>query len=639
MIGARAVLLAIVLTPLGACSGTDRNADVARVAAPRAELSGPELYDTLCADCHRAPGQTKAPSLSAMKALSVASIMFSMVNGTMRTEATDLSLDEKIRVSAYVAGVEDAYRPEPAAMCGRPDIDLARQYVSRWGLDPHNTAAVGPDVSAITARNVDRLELKWAFGLPHSADARSQPVITTDTLFVAAVGGDLFALDRFTGCIKWHFSAPAPLRTALTLGSIRGGGADRPVLFFGDAEAAANAVDARTGEPVWRTDVAVAEHSILTGAPIQHADQLIVPVSMYEVALARDPDYECCKSHGAVHSLDVNTGTVRWTTHLTADAEPRGLTSAGTRRWGPSGVPVWSTPTVDATRGVVYVGTGQNASAPATDFSDSVLALALETGAIVWHFQALAGDTYNDGCSSFPTGPNCPSWAGPDFDIGASIALTKNSTGKEVLVVGQKSGDVYTLDPDDAGRMVWQQRVGSGSPLGGVHWGVAVADGVVFAPVADPEFLMPGYAPKPGLYALAIDSGDIVWEHPIERGCATNLGEYFDREVLYPECSFYYGLSAAPTVVRDVVFAPGLDGRVRAFATKDGSELWQFETARPFDTMNGVEAHGGSIDSAGVQVAGRMIYVQSGYSLFGQLPGNVLLAFELPARRDASPVF
>ena len=150
---------------------------------------------------------------------------------------------------------------------------------------------------------------------------------------------------------------------------------------------------------------------------------------------------------------------------------------------------------------------------------------------------------------------------------------------------------------------------------------------------------MPGYAPKPGLYALAIDSGDIVWEHPIERGCATNLGEYFDREVLYPECSFYYGLSAAPTVVRDVVFAPGLDGRVRAFATKDGSELWQFETARPFDTMNGVEAHGGSIDSAGVQVAGRMIYVQSGYSLFGQLPGNVLLAFELPAQRDASPGF
>ena len=124
-------------------------------------------------------------------------------------------------------------------------------------------------------------------------------------------------------------------------------------LFFGDADAATSAVEARTGEWIWRTDVAVAEHTILTGAPVQHTGRLIVPVSTYEVALARDPDYECCRSHGAVHSLDADTGRILWTTHLTADAEPQGVNAVGTRRWGPSGVPVWSTSTVDAGRGVV----------------------------------------------------------------------------------------------------------------------------------------------------------------------------------------------------------------------------------------------------------------------------------------------
>ncbi len=104
---------------------------------------------------------------------------------------------------------------------------------------------------------------------------------------------------------------------------------------------------------------------------------------------------------------------------------------------------------------------------------------------------------------------------------------------------------------------------------------------------------------------------------------------YFNRDVLYPPCSFYYGFSATPTVVNDVVFAPSLDGRVNAFAAESGKLLWQYETVRPFETVNEVDAHGGSIDAAGVQAAGRMVYVQSGYSLFGQLPGNVLLAFEL----------
>ena len=145
----------------------------------------------------------------------------------------------------------------------------------------------------------------------------------------------------------------------------------------------------------------------------------------------------------------------------------------------------------------------------------------------------------------------------------------------------------------------------------------------------EPAFPIPGYYPRPGLYALDVDDGSELWSAPVERGCTTNMFDYFSRDNLYPDCPFYYGLSAAPVVVNDVVFAPSLDGKIRAFAVTDGEQVWNYDTLRAFETINGVEAHGGSIDVAGVQAAGRMIYVQSGYSIFGQLPGNVLLAFRL----------
>ena len=253
----------------------------------------------------------------------------------------------------------------------------------------------------------------------------------------------------------------------------------------------------------------------------------------------------------------------------------------------------------------------------------------METGEIVWHFQAIAGDAYNGACEQSPKGPNCPKWQGPDHDIGASVILTRNSLGKDILLAGQKSGDVYALDPDDGGRMIWQKKVGAGSLLGGVHWGIANADGKVFAPVSDPVFPIPHYYPRPGLYALDVDDGHEVWSAPVERGCVTNLFDYLGRESLYPDCAFYYGLSAAPVVVNDVIFSPSLDGKVHAFSVVDGQPIWGYDTLRAFATVNGVEAHGGSIDVAGVQAAGSMIYVQSGYSVFGELPGNVLLAFRL----------
>ena len=610
-------------------------------------FDGSALYDQYCASCHdQALGTTKTPQRAALARLNVSHLVFSMANGSMKTQSAEMNLDQQIAVAIYLAGESPPYRTPDTAWCTGASSDSAGEtmdlapVVSRWGLDERGTAAVPAGVSEITAANVGTLELAWAFGLPGATDARSQPVITADTIFLASTSGHLFALDRETGCTRWHRETPAPPRTALALLELEAQAPtseSRSLLIYGDIADHVTAVEPRSGEVVWRTAIEVSEHTLLTGAPVPSGDRIVVPVSLSEVPHARDPRYACCRSHGAVAALRASDGKLLWLTETTAEATKQGETSVGTEIWGPSGVPVWSTPTIDRARGLAYVGTGQNASPPATDLSDSVLALDLETGKIAWHWQALAGDVYNDGCSGFPPNANCPKDSGPDFDIGAAVIIHRDAEGTERLLVGQKSGDVYALDPEEPGSVLWTRKAGTGSVLGGVHWGMATSGDTVVVPIADPPFPFPGYQPKPAVVALRVSDGEELWRFDVERGCSTNLMAYFTRDQLYPDCSFYFGFSAAPTIANDVAFAATLDGKVWAFDLSQGSVLWTDDTLRAYDTLNEVAAHGGAIDVAPVLSVGGMVYVQSGYSLFGQLPGNVFLAYRLRPDPDSGP--
>ncbi len=585
-----------------------------------------EVFRSRCSGCHKPSGSTvpNAPSLISLAQKNQSTIRFSLTNGTMRTQAAGLSTAQIHRLSEYISQQDVDYKPAAKDFCLEPSISFTDVSVSKWAFDERNTGVAGD--TNINSQNVSRLILKWAFELPGVAEARSQPVITRDTVFIAATtSGELFALDRHTGCIKWHSHAMAPLRSALTLGNIHG----RPTLFFGNSKAETSAVDARNGKWLWTTSVGMSEYSIQTGAVVFWNGALYVPVSLNEVALAQNPEHECCTAHGLVRKLDAASGKILWTRHMTSDAQPTGKSRHGTRTWGPSGAPVWSTPTIDVERGAIYVGTGQNASAPATELSDSVVALSMNNGAILWHFQATRGDTYNNACSDFPKGANCPKWIGPDFDFGASIILSRNDRGEGILLAGQKSGDVYALNPDKQGEVLWRTAVGSGSALGGVHWGMAATDNLVFAGSNDPDFPIPGYRANPGLAALDLNTGKVRWRFDVERGCQTGLMDYLQRDEIYPACSYYYAFSAALTVSNDLVFAPALDGTVRAFSTPSGHLRWKYDTAKNFDTVSGTNAHGGAMDNSGVMFSGDMAFMQSGYDLFGQLPGNVFLAFEL----------
>jgi len=590
------------------------------------ETVGEWLYERECAACHNSEG-SKAPSRQSLAMMSQESIMKTLTLGKMQSLTSHLSKTEKGLITWYLAGDEPDDQAWFSANSCQREVDKPSLIPTsaNWGLGLDNARFVSR--TQIEANNVDRLELLWTLAFPRVASLRSQPVVWGDRLYVADQVGRVLMLDRHHGCILNAVKVDTAVRSALSLVESNG----RPLLIFADSLASIYALDAHTLEEVWHRSVSMFETSIVSGSPTAFEDSLFVPVSTYEVALASLDSYPCCKSHGGLVALDLATGREKWRWHSTASASKQGVNSAQTPIYGPSGASVWTTPTVDTQRRRLYFGTGQNNSLPATDGSDSVVALNLDSGEMVWRFQATANDVWNAGCLN--QGANCPPEPGGDFDFGASMIISRDGAG-DVLLAGQKSGEVFALSLDPAttkGEVIWRRRLSDGTSNGGVHWGMSLSGNTLFVPVADPEHNLPNYTPRPGITALNWRTGEILWQQRVARECeyqgekrAVGLSNMQQSLAQDYECEYFYGLSAASTATPSLVFSGALNGLLRAFDVETGHELWRFNTAVAVDG-----GHGGALDVAGPIMADDMLYVASGYAMFGQLPGNVLFAFKL----------
>ena len=577
--------------------------------------NGEAVYKAHCAVCHDNP-QTRAPDRETLKLKSRASILASMVSGSMAPHGKDLSAAEKRAVAEWLGappGTAAATPPPETALCPEgaalPADPLAGPRWIGWGADPANTRFQPPNQAGLTAAEVPRLKLKWAFGFPEAVTAYAQPAVAGGRLFVGSEKGAVYSLDAATGCAHWSYAAAAGVRTAISLGSI----GKRHALFFGDIGAKVYALDAATGERIWDTEVDSHPFARITGAPVLHDARLFVPVSSVEEVAGARPKYECCTFRGSVVALDVATGKKIWQRHMIADPpKPVKKNPQGTQLWHPAGAAIWSSPTLDVKRRLLYVGTGNAYTEPAAVTSDAIVAIDMGTGAIRWVQQITPNDAFVVGCQ--PGNPNCPEEVGPDADFGSSPILRTLADGKDILVVGQKSGVAYGLDPDRKGAIVWQFRAGKGGALGGIEWGMAADETQVYVPVSD-VLLKPAEAG--GLFALRLADGQKVWHAPpAPLACTSGRG-----------CTG--AQSAAITAIPGVVFSGSIDGHLRAYSTSDGRVLWDFDTAREFPTVNGVKANGGSIDAPGPVVVGGMVFTNSGYGLWRGKPGNVLLAFEV----------
>jgi polyvinyl alcohol dehydrogenase (cytochrome) len=375
-------------------------------------------------------------------------------------------------------------------------------------------------------------------------------------------------------------------------------------------------VDTATGAVIWKTELDQHSFAMITGAPKLYGGKLYVPVSSAEELGAANPKYECCTFRGSVAAIDAKTGAIVWQTYTIPEKAAPLPEGKGKAKFGPSGAAVWSTPTVDAAKGVLYFGTGDNYAETDTDTSDAVFAVQLSDGKILWTAQLTKGDTFNIGCE-MPGKGNCPKDAGPDFDIGAPPILRTLAGKKRILIVGQKSGVVYGLDPDDQGREIWKTRIGKGGMLGGVEFGGAADEKNTYMTLSD-------WAPDPkaggGVFALNIATGEKIWT----------------AAAAVPACASVPGCSAAQpgpaTLIPGVVFAGSMDGHMRGYDAATGAIVWDADTTGNYDTVNGVPAHGGSLNYAGAVVAGGMVYVMSGYTVNTGMAGNVMLAFSVAGK-------
>lgn len=489
------------------------------------------------------------------------------------------------------------------------------------GSDGNNPRHLTAEQAGLTTADMSSLELAWAIAFPETSSLRAAPVIVGSTVFYSATdSGRVFALDTDSGCAKWVYNAETRLRSSLAYGVVD----DISTLVFSDGRGMIHSINAATGEQLWvASGQASGNQGMLTGTPVIHEDQIIVPVSGSGVLTGGNPKYECCENHGAVTALNVRTGEKLWEYHTMPAAEYTGAVSAtGVKQRGPSGAPIWTTPTIDAERGRIYVTTGENTSHPTTGTSDAVIALDLDTGEELWVFQALANDMWNYGCAA--GGPNCiilPDTNSVDYDFGGPAILV-DSGDRDLLIAGQKSGDIWALDPD-TGALVWNQRVGEGTALGGNHWGIATDSERAFMTINDPGTR--AEKARPGLYTYFVGSGEPSWSYEVQPSCGEERSDRLRR------CEALYGFSATPLSIDGAVVTAGLDGRLFVFDSDSGDVLFEYDTVTDFETVNGVEGYGGSVDSHSIAAGAGMVLVGSGYGSFSQVAGNVLLAFK-PAK-------
>lgn len=424
-------------------------------------------------------------------------------------------------------------------------------------------------------------------------------------MFVGSYSGNVYSLDASTGCIYWSYDAGAIVRTGIDVA--RSG--SQWAAFFGDGKGFAHAVDAQTGKGLWK--IKMDEHPLarITGTPVFSNGRVYVPVaSGEELASSQTPKYRCCTFRGSLAALDAATGKLVWKTFTVSDPPKQYKPNAeGTPMFGPAGAGVWSAPTIDARRKGVYVGTGNSFTGIEINTSDAILAFDLDSGSLLWSSQVTPHDNWVPGC---PKGVNCPENPGDDYDFGSSPIL-RTVNGKEMLLAGQKSGFVYGLDPDKRGEIVWKTRIGQGTGLmGGVAWGMAADDQTIYAAVSD----INRADGTPGLYALKIGTGMKTWNTPAPKG-AGNTAQ-----------------AAAVSAMPGLAFSASMGGHLRAYSTKTGEIVWDFDAKRDFETVNKVAAKGGSFNGAGPAISRGMVIANCGYGFAGGQAGNVLLAFSVDGK-------
>lgn len=490
-----------------------------------------------------------------------------------------------------------------------------------FGQNLSNTA--GTTAFGVTPANVGRLQTKWTFITGGDVSARA--AVVKKVAYFPDWGGNLWAVNTKNGSKVWgvqlsdYFGTPAGSIHSRTTPAVADG-----VVYVGTQEGAwLLAIDARTGSLLWKTQLESLVNdfaALVTASPVVAGGMVYTGVaSNQEGYAAFIPGFVCCSARGSVVAVSAATGAIAWKTYTV----PTGYSGGGV--WGSNFV-------VDASRGSLFVGTGNNYSHPTdpaytacvtaggtaaacnspSNFVDSILALDLGTGAIKWGTKLVTwnqpgvkdgSDDWNVDCFFFANA-NCPSASGPDYDFASAPNLiTYEAAGgrKTILGAGQKSGIYYALDPD-TGALLWQTQVGPGSSLGGMEWGSASDGKRIYVSIAN-FYGIPTHTGNGGSWA-ALDpaTGAILWQLGDPNGSIALGPLAVAQGVVY--VSSMAGAPNAPTML--------------ALDAGTGQTLWSFAA--------------GSSVNAGATLAEGSVFWGSGYNHLG-IPGytgnNKFYAFSI----------
>jgi polyvinyl alcohol dehydrogenase (cytochrome) len=567
-----------------------------------------------CMKCHGKADMPKAPGIAALREFSGEKIYQFLTTLDDTHKVMTLTDNDKRHVAESLSGrllgseeTGDAKLMPNRCPSNPPMTDpAAGPSWNGWGGTDANARFQPAKSAGINADQVSKLKLKWAFGLPGAHAAYGQPTVVSGRVFIGSDAGWVYSLDVQSGCVYWSYMLKAGMRNAISVGPVKGHGSTKYGAFFGDLKSNAYGLDAQTGQLLWVTKVDDNYAARITGAPGLYGGRVYVPLAKWESNSARDLNYPCCTVRGSVTSLDASTGRQVWKHYVIEEPpKPTRKNSIGTQLYGPSGGSVWNTPTPDPKLHLVYFGSGEATNEPAPKTTDALLAVDIKTGKLAWSYQGFENDAFIIGCGGAGKTENCPEDIGPDADIGGQIILKNAEGGKRMVVAAMKDGTVFALDPDKKGALLWKTNVlpNPNIPMGGI----------IFGGAADEKTAYYGLSAG-GVVAVQLATGEKTWFNALPA----------------PPGRGRPGNSAAVTAVPGVVFSSARSGMLYGLSTADGHTLWEFDTAKDFDTVNKVPARGGTMGSSGPTVAGGMLFVGSGYSFgAGDRNGNVLLAFSV----------
>lgn len=590
-------------------------------------IDGAVLFVQHCVHCHGSG--VIEPNIQGLAKLKAEEIYHALWNGIMREAANGLADPERRAIAEYVSSLNQSKPSDQSG--GHCNTDSkntsghSKGQWSGWSYDVTNSRYAA-DVS-IQPSQIQRMSLKWSFVFPDTAsttNAGNQPTVVNGRLYVGHRNKYVYSLDALTGCTYWSFKADAGVRSVVAV--------EGDITVFADYETNVYALNADTGALKWRAKADDQPSSRVNGNVNIHKGAVYVPISSnQEFVNALDPDIPCCSFRGSVVAYNLNNGKRLWKTYMIeAPLRKLGRNNRDVMKYGPSGGSVWSVPTVDGKRGMIYVGTSNQFTGPVVEESDAVVALDLKSGKKKWvksFAPARFGgkDIWNGSCVDIIRGAreDCPTDVQGDRDLGSPIVLQTRSDGSELLLVGSKDGVLYALDPDQQGAVIWQVRVGKemtvkGPSFGGIEHGFSVDNKHAYIPIADID-VIDGVADG-FLVAVDLMSGELMWKQP------ASVDTCQGKPV---RCNNAY---TAPTTVLDgIVFSGSNDGFLRAHDINNGQTIWEFDTAISVTGVNGIKGAGGAINRSGSAIANGMVYQTSGYGQGLGMPGNVLFAFEIPS--------